>query len=246
MIRQRQAPARLQDIIILPSSEAYADQMEALTGIVYGVDPRQDDYTFNADHYRQHVRVFPEAQFIALDTRNNQVVGLTSGMRTQHDPAHRHTESWWDAVGRGTLSTHVPDGDWMYGVESCVHPEYRGCGVGSQLMDARFNVLKRLTLRGMIAGSAIIDYHKVADTVPVEQYVADVVAGRRFDTNLSKQLHKGFTAQYIIPGYLFHDWNCAGYGVLIQWDNPDYRPLDTSQRLPLLYPALKPVVPVFS
>src|SRR5262249_9948429 len=122
----QEAPAHLANIIILPTTEAYADAMETLTGVVYDTNPREDQYTLNADHYRQHVRVFPEAQFIALDRSTNQVVGLTVGMRTRHDPAHRHLDSWWDAIGKGTLSTHIPDGDWMYGVESCVHPDYRG------------------------------------------------------------------------------------------------------------------------
>jgi len=117
----------------------------------------------------------------------------------------------------------------MYGVESCVDPAYRGQGVGSKLMDARFDVLRRLNLRGMIAGSAIIDYYKVADSVPVEQYVADVATGRRFDTNLSKQLHKGFKAHYPIPNYI-NDEEALEYGVLIVWENPDYRPEARIQR----------------
>ena len=65
----------------------------------------------------------------------------------------------------------------MYGVESCVHPAYQGRGVGSKLMDARFNVLRKLNLRGMVAGSAIIDYPAVADSMSVEQYVQDVIDG---------------------------------------------------------------------
>jgi len=117
----------------------------------------------------------------------------------------------------------------MYGVESCVHPDYRGQGVGSKLMDARFNVLRRLNLRGMIAGSAIIDYSTVADTVSVEQYVQDVIAGRRFDTNLTKQLHKGFKAGYPIPNYITDPEACQ-YGVVIVWENPDYRPERPIQR----------------
>ena len=91
-------------------------------------------------------------------------------------------------------------------------------------MNARCNVLKQLKLRGMVAGSAIIDYNKGADVMSAEQYVEEVVAGKRFDTNLSKQLHKGFRAEYLMPGYLYHDWDCQGYGVLIVWDNPDYSP----------------------
>jgi hypothetical protein len=111
----------------------------------------------------------------------------------------------------------------MYGVESCVHPAYRGHGVGSKLMDARFNTLRRLNLRGMIAGSAIIDYYHVASQMSVEQYTSEVVAGRLFDTNLTKQLHKGFKAHYPIPGYVTDEESC-GYGVLIVWENTDYVP----------------------
>jgi ribosomal protein S18 acetylase RimI-like enzyme len=126
----------------------------------------------------------------------------------------------------------------MYGVESCVHPDMRGVGIGRMLMDARKSVIRRLNLRGMICGSAIIDYHKVADTMPVEQYVADVIAGRRFDTNLSKQLKMGFKAVHIIPDYLI-DEDCRGYGVEIIWDNPEYQLEPAfSHEMPRLVPVL--------
>jgi len=90
-------------------------------------------------------------------------------------------------------------------------------------MEARFDVLRRLNLRGMVAGSAIIDYPDVAASVPVEQYVQDVIAGRRFDTNLSKQLRKGFKVAHLLPGYLSVE-ETGGWGVEIVWENPDYRP----------------------
>ncbi|MEL6268557.1 MAG: GNAT family N-acetyltransferase [Chloroflexota bacterium] len=111
----------------------------------------------------------------------------------------------------------------MYGVESCVHPDYRGRGVGSKLMDARFDVLRQLNLRGMVAGSAIVDYETAPYLTP-RQYVREVQAGVRFDTNLSKQLHKGFRVHNIIPDYLPEDGGgTLGYGVAIVWFNPEYR-----------------------
>lgn len=73
-----------------------------------------------------------------------------------------------------------------------------------------------------MAGSLIIDYHKVAGSIPVEQYVREVIAGQRFDSNLSKQLHKGFEVHGLIPNYT----NCetsANWGVEIVWKNPDYQ-----------------------
>jgi ribosomal protein S18 acetylase RimI-like enzyme len=111
----------------------------------------------------------------------------------------------------------------MYGVESCVHPDYRGYGIGSKLMDARFDVLRRLNLRGMIAGSLIIDYGKVADEIAPDEYVRQVAAGTRFDTNLSKQLHKGFRVHNLIPNYEPNP-NTRNWAVAILWENPDYAP----------------------
>lgn len=111
----------------------------------------------------------------------------------------------------------------MYGVESCVDPAYQGQGVGSKLMDARFDVLRRLNLRGMIAGGMIMDYHKVADQISPEDYVREVVAGVRFDNNLTKQLHKGFKVRNLIPNY-DHDPRALNYGVAILWYNPEYDP----------------------
>ena len=111
----------------------------------------------------------------------------------------------------------------MYGVESCVHPDYRGRGVGSKLMDARFEVLRNLNLRGMVAGSMIMDYHRVANEMAPEEYVRQVVAGLRFDTNLSKQLHKGFRVHNLIPNYC-HDNRTLDWGAAIVWENPDYVP----------------------
>ncbi|MBI5668298.1 MAG: hypothetical protein HZC41_09850 [Chloroflexi bacterium] len=110
-----------------------------------------------------------------------------------------------------------------------MRPDYQGRGVGGKLIEARFELVRALNLRGMVAGSLITDYHRVAREVSPEQYVQDVVAGKRFDSNLSKQLRKGFQVRGLIPNYTIADSSCH-YGVEIVWDNPDYRP---AHRLPL-------------
>lgn len=96
-------------------------------------------------------------------------------------------------------------------------------GIGRQLTEARFELIRAWNLRGMVAGSAIIDYHKVAHEVSAEDYLRDVVAGRRYDTNLTKQLHMGFQALALIPDYLPGEAWTLGYGVTIVWHNPDHR-----------------------
>lgn len=111
---------------------------------------------------------------------------------------------------------------WLYGVDSVVHPAYRGRGVGGKLIEARYDIVRRMNLRGMMAGSLIRDYHTVADQVPVETYVQDVIDGVRFDSNLSKQIKKGFEVYGLIPDYSEAEESC-GWGVMIVWQNPDYR-----------------------
>lgn len=97
-------------------------------------------------------------------------------------------------------------------------------GIGRQLTEVRFDLIRAWNLRGMIAGSAIIDYYKVASEVPAEQYWRDVVAGRRYDTNLTKQLKMGFEALALSPGYVPGEPWTLGYGVTIVWHNRNYQP----------------------
>lgn len=94
-------PASDNPIVILPTSAAYADQMETLTGIVYDVNPREAEGCLTAEHFRRHVEVFPEGQFIAVDRRSQQVVGLTASMRFDYNPARPILEPWWYTIGYG-------------------------------------------------------------------------------------------------------------------------------------------------
>lgn len=104
--------------------------------------------------------------------------------------------------------------------------------MGGKLIEARYDLARRLNLRGMVAGSLIIDYHKAAHAVSARQYVAEVVAGTRFDTNLSKQLKKGFQVVGLIPNYSDAE-SSLGWGVQMVWENPDYRPVSLPRRNPV-------------
>jgi hypothetical protein len=108
-------------------------------------------------------------------------------------------------------------------VDCVVHPDYRSRGVGGKLIEARFDVVRALNLRGMVAGSLIADYHSAAHEVSAMQYVQDVIDGNRFDSNLSKQLRKGFSVRGLIPNYTV-DETSLGWAAEIVWDNPEYDP----------------------
>jgi GNAT superfamily N-acetyltransferase len=210
-------------IVIQAAQAGYALQMEELFRETFdpGTTRETCEQCLHADHYLRHMALFPEGQHVAVEASTDRVVGLTSSMRVPFDPGAPHLESWWKGIGEGWLSTHDPAGEWLYGVETIVHDEYRGRGIGRKLMEVRRDLIRRANLRGMIAGSIPIDYDAHADQMPIETYVEAVAAGRLFDTNLSKQLHMGFRPVQIIPDYVI-DWAPRRYGVLICWDNPDY------------------------
>ena len=94
-------PASQNGIAVIPSSARYAEQMEKVTGIVYEVNPREEDSCFNADHFRAHLNVFPEGQFTAVDTKTDTVVGLTASMRYNFNPDRPTLEPWWHVSGYG-------------------------------------------------------------------------------------------------------------------------------------------------
>jgi hypothetical protein len=58
--------------------------------------------------------------------------------------------------------------------------------------------------------------------MPVEDYVAKVVAGKLFDPTLSIQLKQGFYVHGIIQNYV-DDPSCDGKAAFIVWRNPDYQ-----------------------
>jgi GNAT superfamily N-acetyltransferase len=216
-------PARQKrnDIRVQPATATYAAQMEDLMHACYGTTREEPFHIFTEAMFRSHQQYFPEGQFIAVEQATDRVVGLTVSMRTHFNLRLPQLPEWWSSTGDGWLSTHQPHGDWMYGVESCVHPDFRSAGVGGQLMDARFAVLRRLNLRGMVAGSAIVSYYQHPE-LAVEDYIQAVVEGRLFDQNLSKQIRKGFKPLAPIPDFV-DDWEALGWGVLMVWMNPDYQ-----------------------
>lgn len=203
-------------ITIRPAQPADTPAMDALFRAAFdpGASREDCDECLFEEHYRHHLSIFPEGQFVAVDGQSGRVIGMSSAIRTSYDPAHPHLDSWWQSIGQGWFTTHQPTGDWLYAVESVVEAGYQGQGIGRRLMNARWELVQQLRLRGILAGSLPMDYGAVADQMSIEQYVEAVLRGDRFDTNLSKQLKMGFRPVQIIPNYVT-DASSRRYGVLI-------------------------------
>jgi GNAT superfamily N-acetyltransferase len=172
----------------------------------------------NEEHFLSHCRVFPEGGFVLLD--GERVIGLGSGFLTDFDftaPSH----SFREIIADGFYTNHDPAGEWYYGADIGVHPDYRGQGLGTRLYEARKDLVRRYRLRGIVAGGVLPGYARWRGQLSVAGYVARVVSGELTDPTLSFQLKKGFSVRGLLPDYL-EDSASDNWAALIAWDNPDW------------------------
>lgn len=179
------------------------------------------DELITAEHYRAHTQVFPEGQHAVVERETGQVVACSTDFRTRLDLKH-YQHRYMEAVANNWLSNHDPQGDWLYGADIGVHPAFRGFGLSTLLYTARQNLVRRLGLKGHVAGAMPKGYAPYQRDLFIEQYVARVVRGEMFDPVLSIQLKRGYCVWGIIPDYL-DDPSCGNYGVFIIWRNPDLK-----------------------
>jgi GNAT superfamily N-acetyltransferase len=177
------------------------------------------DELITAVHYRAHIERFPEGQ-LAVVTAERQLVACSTDFRTTFDFDHIE-HRYIDAVDHNWLGRHDPDGDWLYGADVGVLPEYRRRGLARRLYEARHALVRRLRLRGHVAGGLLRGYGAWKDRMAVDEYVARVVAGELADPTLTAQLRCGFEVRGIIQNYVT-DPSCDNKAALIVWPNPEY------------------------
>ena len=168
-------------------------------------------------HFAAHLRLFPEGQHVAL--AGGHVIGQSSTFRLSGERVFApHT--FHDIQAGGFFTNHDPQGEWLYGADTSVHPEYRGRGVASQLYRARKDLIRRLGLRGMVAGGMLPGYNRYKDQMSVEEYVERVSRGELTDPTLTPQLRNGFVARGVLRDYI-DDATITPHASLIVWENPD-------------------------
>jgi hypothetical protein len=101
-----------------------------------------------------------------------------------------------------------------------VRPDHQHHGLAHALTDATRQLVIDESLWRMVGASRLPGYGNVAASVTAEEYVGDVVAGRRTDPVLSAHMKDGWSVVRPIHGYLQHDAESANWAAVIQWVNP--------------------------
>jgi GNAT superfamily N-acetyltransferase len=190
----------------------HAIQLEVLQKIVFPT--LAEDELIKAAHYLKHIELFPEGQMVI--TQGERVIAMTTTMRSHFDFEHYH-HTFSETIAGGWMTNHEPDGDWLYGLDIGVHPDYRGKGLAKHLYHARQQLAKKLGLKGQLTVGMMNGYGAVKDLISGEAYYQELLDGKRTDPTLTPQMKMGFQPIALIDEYLT-DPACGNYGVLIRWD----------------------------
>lgn len=212
----------MSEVLIVNTQAERADECASLQPLCYPTLAVEEQ--FSAAHFARHVQLFPEGQFMALDQARGQVVGTTAGFLTHFDridPDHFKHHTFFDAIAHGWLTNHNPRGNYYYGVDMCVHPDYRGRGIARMLHDARKALVQRLGLKGQVLGGMLPGYANYKLVMTAHDYARYVLAGLIYDSTFSTQLRNGFEFRGLLRGYI-GDPPTDGWSTLLEWRNPDY------------------------
>jgi hypothetical protein len=88
-------------INIVPTQPKHAAGIEALQAEVYQADPHEWDDMITAEQLLTHLQMFPEGQYVAVDTATSRVVGMTVSMGIHFDPASPFLEPWTQTTDYG-------------------------------------------------------------------------------------------------------------------------------------------------
>ncbi|MDH5252123.1 MAG: GNAT family N-acetyltransferase, partial [Nitrospira sp.] len=199
---------------------------------------------YNEGQLASQHRMFPEGQFVALDSHTRDVVGMAATLIVRWDDYDMHT-NWRDFTNNGTFTNHDPvRGRTLYSAELMVSPFRQRQGIGSRIYEARLALVKRLGLLRVRAGGRLRNYHRYADRMSAEEYVIKIVRGELHDPTLSYQLKCGYHVLAVVPNYLPKDTESLGWVAIIEWINDDVaKPEDYTGRDMRFEPRNRPATP---
>lgn len=180
--------------------------------------PFPEDLLWRSEHLVRHLEIFPEGQFVALDSQS--VVGSASASRISEEAWHAH-RPWDETLGGFYFDSFAPCGSTMYGADISVHPSYRGQGIGRGLYECRYRAVRELGLLRYGTACRIPGYAEWAKErgSTVEEYCEAVVTGVIQDRTLSPLLRMGLSFCGVIHSYM-EDEESGNAAASLEWKPP--------------------------
>jgi predicted amidohydrolase/ribosomal protein S18 acetylase RimI-like enzyme len=174
--------------------------------------------SWTQEQFETLVTRFPQGQLCVEDKGRVAAAALTLTVRSsQLEEDH----SYQDVVG-DRFRAHDPAGDYLYGIDLFVHPDYRSMRLGRRLYDARKELCEELNLKGILVGGRIPGYAAHADEISPKQYIERVKRKEITDPVLTFQLANDFHPKKALRNYIPEDSQSRSYAVLLEWNNIYY------------------------
>src|ERR1700687_4589972 len=105
---------------------------------------------WEAGQLEHHISVFPEGQLVVSDP-TGRILGSASSLIIDWDD-YAEAANWSAITGNGTFDTHNPIGLTLYGAEIGVDDRARHQGIGTQLYEARKDLIRERGLKRLLTG----------------------------------------------------------------------------------------------
>lgn len=175
---------------------------------------------WTSEEFARLIKLFPEGQ-ICIEDNGKPVAAALSLIIDFSLFGDQH--SYNQIVGNGTFKSHDPEGDYLYGIDVSVDPEYQGMRLGRRLYEARRELAKSLNLKGILLGGRIPGYSKYAKEMKAQEYILKVKDRELYDGVLTFQLSNDFHVRNLLDDYWPDDHHSRGNAVLLEWINIYYQ-----------------------
>jgi len=178
--------------------------------------PFPSELWWNKEQLTNHVTKFPEGALCV--EANGELAGSVTSLCVDFDPNHvDHT--WEEITDNGYIRNHNPNGNTLYIVDISVRPKYRKLGLGKLLIQAMYHIVIEKGYDRLLGGGRMPGYHKVANEMTSEEYLTEVIHGKRKDPVITFLLRCGRVPIGVAKNYLEDEESCNS-AALMEWRNP--------------------------
>ena len=171
------------------------------------------------NHIESLLNKFPEGQVVIKV--NGSLAGCALSIIVDYS-SFEDNHTYKIITGNYTFDTHVNSGDYLYGIDIFIKPEFRGLRLGRRLYDYRKELCEKLNLKGILFGGRMPSYHKYSSGFTPKEYIEQVRIKKIHDPVLNFQISNDFHPKKILKGYLEGDNASSEYAVLMEWNNIYY------------------------
>ncbi len=197
---------------VCPSHPDLADDLATLQRLCFPTLAEGELIT--AEQYRHHLQVFPIGQLVVLDSHDRPVASSSSCLHHADFVYSQHT--YMQASGQNWLTSHTPDGEWLYGIDIGVHPDHRGKGLSRLLYDARKALVRQLGKKGLVVAGMLKGFATYRSHLSAEEYLRSVQHNEIFDPTVSVQLRQGLSVHGLLPHHI-DDQTIDGMAARLIW-----------------------------